>query len=230
MDLIKLNAKLRETSGKGAARKLRQNKEIPAIVYGAKNNPVMMSIDGSDFVKIIRENGSTGLFFNLNIDGKAGKDKIVMLKEMQMDTFSTYYLHLDFHEIDMDTKVTISIPVETIGSSEGVEAGGVIQIIRRELDIVCKPADTPDTIQIDITDLNIGDSLHVEDLDLGENIEIPHEVDFTIITISAPTAEEEEEIDEDEDLLEDGETEGETDKDAADAGEGETADKETTDK
>ncbi len=222
MDLIKLNAKLRETSGKGAARKLRQNKEIPAIVYGAKNNPVMMSIDGSDFVKIIRENGSTGLFFNLNIDGKAGKDKIVMLKEMQMDTFSTYYLHLDFHEIDMDTKVTISIPVETIGSSEGVEAGGVIQIIRRELDIVCKPADTPDTIQIDITDLNIGDSLHVEDLDLGENIEIPHEVDFTIITISAPTAEEEE-IDEDEDLLEEGELE-----EGAEAGDAETAEKTDT--
>ena len=222
MDLIKLNAKLRETSGKGAARKLRQNKEIPAIVYGAKNNPVMMSIDGSDFVKIIRENGSTGLFFNLNIDGKAGKDKIVMLKEMQMDTFSTYYLHLDFHEIDMDTKVTISIPVETIGSSEGVEAGGVIQIIRRELDIVCKPADTPDTIQIDITDLNIGDSLHVEDLDLGENIEIPHEVDFTIITISAPTAEEEE-IDEDEDLLEEGELE-----EGAEAGDAETAETDTS--
>lgn len=222
MDLIKLNAKLRETSGKGAARKLRQNKEIPAIVYGAKNDPVMLSIDGPDFVKIIRENGSTGLFFNLNIDGKAGKDKIVMLKEMQMDTFSTYYLHLDFHEIDMDTKVTISIPVETIGSSEGVEAGGVIQIIRRELDIVCKPADTPDTIQIDITDLNIGDSLHVEDLDLGENIEIPHEVDFTIITISAPTAEEEE-IDEDEDLLEEGELE-----EGAEAGDAETAETDTS--
>ncbi len=224
MDLIKLNAKLRETSGKGAARQLRQNKKIPAIVYGGKNDPVMLSLDANDFDKIIRDNGSTGLFFNLNIDGKAGKDKIVMLKDIQMDTFSMYYLHIDLHEIDMDTKVTITIPIETIGASKGVEAGGVIQIIRRELDIVCKPADTPNAIQVDITDLDIGDSLHVEDIDLGEEIEIPHEVDFTIITVSAPTAEEEE-IDEDEDLLEEGEA-GE-DADSADA-DAETADTDTS--
>ncbi len=224
MDLIKLNAKARETRGKGAARKLRQNREIPAIVYGAKIDPVMLSIDTTSFDKIIRENGSTGLFFNLKIDGKAGKDKIVMLKDMQMDTFSMHYLHIDLHEIDMDTEVTISIPVETIGLSKGVEAGGVVQTIRRELDIVCKPADTPDTIQIDITNLDIGDSLHVEDIDLGEEIEIPHEVNFTIITVSAPTAEEET-IDEDEDLLEEGEVEGETDLDGAEA---ETADTDTS--
>ena len=221
MDLIKLNAQLRETTGKGAARRLRQNKAIPAIVYGAKSDPVMLSLDTNDFVKIIREHGTTGLFFNLNIEGKSGKDKIVMLKAMQMDVFSLNYLHIDLHEIDMDTKVTISIPVETVGESNGVKEGGVIQTIRRELDIVCKPADTPDTIKIDITDLDIGDSVHVEDLDLGENIEIPHEVDFTIITISAPTAEEIE-VDEDEDLLEDGELEG--DADAAAETTDETAD------
>jgi len=221
LDLIKLNAKLRETTGKGAARRLRQNRAIPAIVYGAKNDPVMISLEASYFDKIIRKHGTTGLFFNLNIEGKSGKDKIVMLKDTQMDTFSLQYLHIDLHEIDMDTKVTVSIPIETFGESKGVKEGGVIQIIRRELDIVCKPADTPDNIQIDITDLDIGDSVHVEDLDLGENIEIPHEVDFTIITISAPTAEEIE-VDEDEDLLEDGELEG--DADAADETAAETAD------
>ena len=213
MDLIKLNAKLRETSGKGAARRLRQNKAIPAIVYGADNDPVMLSLDTSEFVKIIRDHGSTGLFFNLTIDGKSGKDKIVMLKATQMDTFSLNYLHIDLHEIDMDTEVTVSIPVEPIGESKGVKEGGVIQIIRRELDIVCKPADTPDTIQIDITELEIGDAVHVEDIDLGETVDIPHEVDFTVITIVAPTTEEEE-IDEDEDLLEEAELEGDADADA----------------
>ncbi len=223
MDLIKLNAKLRETTGKGAARRLRQNKAIPAIVYGAKNDPVMLSLGASDFDKIIRKHGTTGLFFNLNIEGKSGKDKIVMLKDTQMDVFSLHYLHIDLHEIDMDTKVTVSIPVETIGESKGVKEGGVIQTIRRELDIVCKPADTPDSIKIDITDLDIGDSVHVEELDLGENIEIPHEVDFTIITISAPTAEEIE-VDEDEDLLEDGELEGDADADADAEAAAETAD------
>ena len=226
MDLIKLKAKQRETSGKGAARRLRQNKAIPGIVYGPKSEPVMLSLDAIEFDKIIRENGSTGLFFNLEIEGNKGKSKTVMLKQMQMDTFSLNYLHIDLHEINMDTMVTVSIPVETVGQSKGVEEGGVLQMIRRELDVVCKPADTPDSIQIDISDLGIGDSVHVEEIDLGENVEIPFDVDFTVIAIGAPT--EEEEIEEDEDLLEEGETEGEADADAAegaDAGEGETTDK-----
>ncbi len=229
MDLIKLKVKPRETSGKGAARRLRQDKAIPGIVYGPKSEPVMLSLDAIEFDKIIRENGSTGLFFNLEIEGNKGKSKTVMLKQMQMDTFSLNYLHIDLHEIDMDTVVTVSIPVETVGQSKGVEEGGVLQMIRRELDVVCKPADTPDSIKIDISDLGIGDSVHVEEIDLGEKGEIPFDVDFTVITIGAPT-EEEEEIEEDEDLLEEGEVEGETDGEGDDAGKAETADKDTTDK
>lgn len=227
MDLIKLKVKPRETSGKGAARRLRQNKAIPGIVYGPKSEPVMLSLDAIEFDKIIRDNGSTGLFFNLEIEG--GKSKTVMLKEMQMDTFGLNYLHIDLHEIDMDTEVTVSIPVEIVGKSKGVEEGGVVQIIRRELDVVCKPANTPESIQIDISDLGIGDSVHVEEIDLGDNVEIPFDVDFTVITIGAPT-EEEEEIEEDEDLLEEGEVEGETDGEGADADKAETADKDTADK
>lgn len=229
MELIKLEAKQRETSGKGAARRLRQNKAIPGIVYGPKSDPVMLSLDAIEFDKIIRENGSTGLFFNLQIEGNKGKSKTVMLKEMQMDTFGLNYLHIDLHEIDMDTKVTVSIPVEIVGKSIGVEEGGVVQTIRRELDVVCKPADTPESIQIDISDLGIGDSVHVEEIDLGDNVEIPYDVDFTVITIGAPT-EEEEEIEEDEDLLEEGEVEGETDGEGSDDGKVETADKDTADK
>ncbi len=227
MDLIKLKVKPRETSGKGAARRLRQDKAIPGIVYGPKSEPVMLSLDAIEFDKIIRDNGSTGLFFNLEIEGS--KSKTVMLKEMQMDTFGLNYLHIDLHEIDMDTEVTVSIPVEVVGKSKGVEEGGVVQMIRRELDVVCKPADTPDSIQIDISDLGIGDSVHVEEIDLGEKVEIPFDVDFTVIAIGAPT-EEEEEIEEDEDLLEEGEVAGETDEEGADAGKAETDDKDTADK
>ena len=206
MELIELNAKLRETRGKGAARKLRRSGAIPAIAYGTKTDPAMLSIETTDFIKIIREHGSTGLFFNLKVEGDSGKDKIVMLKDMQMDTFGLNYLHIDLHEIDMDTIVTVSVPVETIGDSEGVKEGGLLQIIRRELDVVCKPADTPSSIQIDITDLVVGDSVHIEDIDLGENVEIPHEVNFTVITIVAPTLEEEE-VEEEEELMEEGEAE-----------------------
>jgi len=200
LELIELNAKTRATTGKGAARKLRAMNAIPAIVYGAKKDPMMLSLDTVEFVKIIRDHGNTGLFFSLKIEG--GGEKAVMLKDMQMDAFSLEYLHVDLHEVDMAHSVNVSIPIETTGDSAGVKEGGMLQVIRRELDIVCKPSDMPESIIIDISALNIGDSVHVEDIDLGDAIEIPHEVNFTVITIVPPTTDGSEVSEEDEDLLE----------------------------
>ncbi len=206
MELIELNAKARETKGKGAARKLRDSKAIPAIVYGAKKDPMMLSLDTVEFVKIVRDHGNTGLFFNLKIEG--GIEKAVMLKAMQMDAFGLNYLHVDLHEVNMDHTVSVTVPVETSGVCPGVKTGGgMIQIIRRDLEVICKPTDMPESIILDISELNIGDSIHVEDIDLGDAVEIPHEVNFTVITIVPPTAEDDEVSEEDEDLLEDGDEE-----------------------
>ncbi len=200
MELIELSAKARETKGKGAARKLRAANLIPAIVYGGESEPMKLSVDTTVFDKIIRDNGTSGLFFDLKIDGAA--DKMVMLKDIQMDPFSLRYFHLDFHEIDMDHKVSVFVPVETEGSCPGVKEGGMLQIIRRELEILCKPEDTPESVVVDISKLDIGDAVHVEDIDLGDAIEIPHEVNFTVVTVVPPTTsadgvEEEEEGEED---------------------------------
>ncbi len=202
MELLELNAKTRETTGKGAARKLRQASRIPAVVYGAKTEAAKLSLDTISFGKIIRDHGTTGLFFKLKVDGGSGEERIVMLKDLQMDTFSLNYLHVDLHEIDMDTKVSVTVPVEAIGESKGVKEGGLLQIIRRELEVLCKPADTPDSVQVDITDLEVGDAVHVEDIDLGDAVEIPHEVNFTVITIVAPSVEEVEEGEEEDEELE----------------------------
>ncbi len=188
MELIELNAKVRESKGKGAARKLRGSKRIPAIMYGAKTDPVMLSVDTGAFDKVIRDNGTSGLFFDLKVDGGQGKQRIAMLKELQMDTFGLNYVHADFQEIDMDTQVTVTVPVETEGVAKGVKEGGLLQIIRRELDVVCKPGDTPEAVVIDISDLDIGDALHVEDINLGDAVEIPHEVNFTVITVVPPVS------------------------------------------
>ncbi|MBU0972567.1 MAG: 50S ribosomal protein L25 [Proteobacteria bacterium] len=201
MELIELNAKKRETKGKGAARKLRVTNAIPAIVYGAKIDPMMLSLDTVEFVKVIRDYGNTGLFFNLKIEG--GPDKTVMLKAMQMDAFSLDYLHVDLHEVDMDHSVTVMIPVETKGVCPGVKnGGGMLQIIRRELEVICKPVDMPESIVLDISGLDIGDSIHVADIDLGDSIVIPHEVNFTIITIVPPTADDSDDSEEDDGLIE----------------------------
>ncbi|WP_020587512.1 50S ribosomal protein L25 [Desulfobacter curvatus] len=184
MELIELSVAKREGTGKGAARRLRADNAIPGIVYGAKKEPVKLSIDVTAFDKVIRENGTTGLFFDLNIEGDSARS--VMLKEIQMDPFGLRYQHIDFHEIDMDKKVSIVVPVETEGVSAGVKEGGMLQIIRRELEVICKPKFTPESIKLDISALEIGDGIHVEDIDLGDEIEIPFDNNFTVITIVPP--------------------------------------------
>ena len=219
MELIDLKAERRQETGKGEARALRRNERVPAIVYGSKLDPVMLSIGTAEFDKIVRDNGIQGVFLNLAVDGESKKARTVMLKEVQMDVFQKEYLHIDFHEIDMDTKVTVSVPVRVVGSAKGViEDGGVLQIIRRELDVFCKPVDVPDDIAIDVSAMEIGDAVHVEEIDLDDKIEIPHEVDFTVITLVPPTAEEE--VEEDEDLLDEEGVEGEEGAEDAKADEG----------
>ncbi len=192
MELVELKTTLRKETGKGVARRLRREKQIPAVLYGSKTEPVVLSLDAIDFDRVIRENGTSGLFFDLKIEDGAGKNRTAMLKDFQTDIYGLEYLHVDFHEIDLDTQVSVTVPVEVVGECKGVKDGGMLQIIRRELDILCKPADTPETIQIDATDLEVGDSVHVEDLNLGGKVEIPHDVDFTILTVVAPSAEVEE--------------------------------------
>jgi large subunit ribosomal protein L25 len=195
MELIELSVAKREATGKGAARRLRADKAIPGIVYGAKKEPVKVSIDVTAFDKVIRENGTTGLFFNLDIKGDTGRS--VMLKDFQMDPFSLHYMHIDFHEIDMDETVSVVVPIETEGESVGVKEGGMLQIIRRDLEVICKPKDTPESVKLDISKLDIGDGIHVADIDLGSEIEIPFDTNFTVVTIVPPESiSDEEELEE----------------------------------
>jgi large subunit ribosomal protein L25 len=195
MELIELSVAKREATGKGAARRLRADKAIPGIVYGAKKEPVKVSIDVTAFDKVIRENGTTGLFFNLDIKGDTGRS--VMLKDFQMDPFSLHYMHIDFHEIDMDETVSVVVPIETEGDSVGVKEGGMLQIIRRDLEVICKPKDTPESVKLDISKLDIGDGIHVADIDLGSEIEIPFDTNFTVVTIVPPESiSDEEELEE----------------------------------
>ena len=104
----------------------------------------------------------------------------------------------------MEKKVTLRVPIQTTGEAKGVKESGVVSIIRRELNIICTPQNLPDAITIDITDLAIGDSIHVEEIDLGKDIEIPHDVNFTVLTVLAPTVEKEkeDELDDEEEILE----------------------------
>ncbi len=204
MDNIELQAKTRKMTGNGPARVLRREGQIPAILYGPDTEPCMLAIGARDLDNIIKKKGSVGrAIFNLKIDGSSAK--AAMIKELQTHPVSRDILHIDFYAVDMARKVKVNIPIVTTGDCVGVEMGGMLQIIRRELEVYCLPHAIPSEITIDITDLDVGNSVHVEDIQLDGDVEIPHEVNFTILTVLAPKKAEEEEAGEEDEVLEEDE-------------------------
>jgi large subunit ribosomal protein L25 len=121
-----------------------------------------------------------------------------MIKELQTQPVSGNLLHVDFFEVAMDQKIRISIPVVTTGQAIGIEEGGVLQLVRHEVEIFCFPNNIPESLEIDVTDMGIGDSKHMDEVFIDESFELADETNFTIVTILSPKAEEAEEVDEEE--------------------------------
>lgn len=198
MEFIKLNANIRTQTGNGPARALRRSGFIPAVLYGPDNDPICLAVPISDLEKILKSGSAQQSLLNLEIKNGETITRSAMIKELQRDPVSRSYLHVDFYEISMDRKIRVNVPVVTKGKSVGVEMGGMLQVIRRELEVLCLPAEMPEAFEIDITDLDIGDSVHVKELPLADGVEIPADVNFTVITVLSPKKAEEEEIEEEE--------------------------------
>jgi len=202
LELIELKANIRNSTGKGQARALRRAEKMPGVFYGPETEPVLLSVGISDLEKALKKSPSSQALFNLTILNGENTSRPAMIKELQIHPLSRDYLHVDFYGISMDRKISVKVPVVAKGKSQGVELGGILQIIRRELEIFCLPGEIPDAIELDVTDLDIGDSIHVKEIPLQGDIEIPADVDFTVITILAPKAEVEEEAEEGEEEAE----------------------------
>ncbi len=184
--------------------------DMPAVLYGADIDSMPLSINIHDMELLLTKVSPSQALLDLQIENGAKDKKTVMIKELQIDPVKFNYLHIDFYEVRMDQQITTTVPVVATGTSKGVEEGGILQIIRRELEVSCLPGDIPEQIEIDITDLDVGDSIHVEDIHLGEKLEIPYETNFTILTVVSPVIEKEEEAEAEEgEEGEEGEAEGE---------------------
>ena len=190
MEIINLKASPRETTGNGPSRVLRRDGKVPAILYGPKTDAVKLAIDKLDLEPIFKSGAVAQKLLKLEIVGTDG-GRNVMIKEVQRHPVSHNLLHLDLYEVSMDQKIKVMVPVVTTGKCRGVEMGGMLQIIRRELEVLCRPDQIPEHISIDITDLDVGDSFHVESLQLEGAVEVPADVNFTILTILSTKAEEE---------------------------------------
>ena len=207
MELNEINANIRATTGNGPARVLRREGRIPAILYGSATDPVLLSVDIKDLEQAFKTTASSQALLNLVVHDSETYSKSVMVKELQTHPTTEAFLHADFYEIDMENKITVNVPILLVGKSKGVEEGGLLQSIRRELEITCLPNQIPAAIEVDVTDMVIGDSLHVKSISLPEGVELQTETDFTVLTvISAKVEIEEPEVEEE---IEDLEVEGE---------------------
>lgn len=187
MQRLQIKAQPRESTGKGVARKLRAQGRIPGIVYGTGLEPIPLSLDHHDFDKALQKTESTNILIDLELEGK--ETLPVMLREYQAGIIKRDFLHVDFQKIDLSKKIKVEIPVHLKGTSIGVKEGGVLEHTRRTLEVRCLPDQVPASIDVDISQLNIGDTIHFEDLKLPEGVEGIAATNFTVAAVVAPTAE-----------------------------------------
>jgi large subunit ribosomal protein L25 len=216
LETLQLKALYRQTVGNGPARALRRQGLFPAVVYGRQTESIPLCLKISEFDLLIKKHNIYQAVLKLTIENGKTAEKTVMVKDVQVHPVNQNFLHVDFYEVDMARKIRVNVPVVTTGTAVGVERGGILQIIRRELEVLCLPGEIPEVFEIDISNLDLGDAVHVEEIPLSGDVEIPHDVNFTVITVTSPkieAVEEEEEEAEEEAAEEAGEEEA--------AGEGE---------
>ena len=186
MKTVTLNARMRNDLGKGASRRLRMEGMVPAVFYGYQTEPVTLTVNAPDLIKIIKQEKTESLFVKLAIsDGDTLSEKLSIVKDYQADTVKKSLFHADFYEIRMDRELTIELPIILSGQPVGIVLGGEMVQLRRVLKISALPSVIPEAVELNISGLNIGDILKVGDVTLGEGIAVLDPADGVIVTVMA---------------------------------------------
>lgn len=185
-----LVAKTRDDLRRSTTKQLRQTGQIPAVLYGNKTENKPVSVSESEFIKLLRVVGKNGIF-SLDVDGKEKHQ--VLVYDFQIDPIKETYNHIDFFEVDMKSEIETSVPVRLVGEAPAERDGGIISQLLYELTVRCLPADIPEEIEVDISNLNLADTIQVSDIRDKVSVELVHEDEETIVTVQAPTAAPEEE-------------------------------------
>ena len=187
-DQLTLSAETRDRAGKGASRELRRQNRVPAVIYGNKQEPELIHVEEKALIKLLM----TGHFSNSVVEIElGGKKQITIPKDVAYHPVSDRPTHVDFLRIVKGAKVDIEVPVAFINedASPGLKRGGVLNIVRHELELICENDKIPDDIQIDVAGFDIGDSIHISHVKLPKGSESKiTDRDFTIATIVAPSA------------------------------------------
>jgi large subunit ribosomal protein L25 len=183
-----LQANPRDDLRGSATRKIRKEGYVPAILYGNKIESQPVAVMSVDLLKTVREVGKNGLF-SLDVTGK--KKHQVMIHDIQIDPLKNEYTHIDFFEVDMTSEIDANVPVRLTGEAPGEKEGGMVSHLLYEVGVRCLPADIPEEITVDVSSLNIGDSIQVADIRSQVSVDITSEDEETIVTVQPQAAEQE---------------------------------------
>jgi large subunit ribosomal protein L25 len=186
MASAQLSASARDTGGKGVSRKLRAEGRVPAVVYGHGRDPQPLSINTRELERLLDHIAAESTVIDLDIDGKGAR---TLIREIQRHPFKRQILHVDFQELVAGEKITVNVPIILVGVPDGVRMdGGILDQTMRELEVEVDPSNIPNHIDVDVTKLMIGSSVHVRDIKLPEGLESMDDGDATICVVSAPRA------------------------------------------
>lgn len=162
---------------------------IPAVLYGPAAAPVKLTVNGKDFENAVKKGNVRRTIFSLALQDGGSAAKTAIIKELQQHPVNGQFLHVDFYEIAMDRKLRVKIPVVTKGKAKGEEFGGMLQIIEREIEVLCLPREIPEALEVDVTELGVGGTLHVNDIALPAGVELPPGDNYTVFTVVSQKAE-----------------------------------------
>lgn len=187
----KLAAQTRTTSGRTAVKKIKQQGLVPAVIYGGRDKPSNLSINAREISNILSHATSEHFLVDLEIaDGGSTTSRLALVQEVQHDPIKGNVLHVDFHTVKADEKLHAEIPIETIGEARGVKNfGGILEMPMHEIEVECLPKDLPEVITLDVSELGVGDAIHIKDIKFPEGVSARADEDLTVVRVAAPKVE-----------------------------------------
>ena len=186
-DITTISVSRRENVGKGAARAARRAGIIPAVVYGTEAEPISVGIQELELNRLIKQTGFFSQLFQLNVEG----DKMnVLARDLQVHPVTDRAMHVDFLRVAANATITVSVPAAFVNEDEcpGLREGGILNVVRYDIEVSCRPDVIPEQIEVDLTGFQVGDSIHISAVSLPNGVEVTiTDRDFTIATIAAPT-------------------------------------------
>ncbi len=191
MQQVSLKANKREKITKGANRQLRMVGSVPAVIYGGDGGSQAISLVDRDLHNVLKSSAGLNVLINLEIgDGSSQEVQSVIIKDIQKDPLKGSFVHIDFYRISMDKELKTRVRIEALGIAQGVQIGGILEYVMRDVLVQCLPSLIPDKITVDVTPLKIRDSVHIRDLKVPEGVKLLDDPDKNVISIVPPVAEE----------------------------------------